>query len=93
MREVYTAETIVDAHLVAGWLHSHGMAAFVAGDYLAGGMGMLPVSGLIRVLVDDHDVVAAQTLIAEFKRAEHAPSPSPSPSPSQDDPQLGGQFA
>ena len=91
MREAYTAESIVDAHLVAGWLQSHGIATFVAGDYLAGGMGALPVSDLIRVLVHDQDLAMAERLIAELKLAEH--DPAPSPSPLLDDPQTGGQYA
>jgi hypothetical protein len=89
MRVVYAAESIVDAHLVAGWLQSHGLQPFVAGDYLAGGIGALPVSDLVRVLVGDQDVATALKLIDELKLTDHAPSPSPA----VDDPQTGGQFA
>ncbi len=51
MQVVYEAENLIDAHLVKGLLEHNGIPAWVRGNYLAGGMGELPVSGLLAVCV------------------------------------------
>ncbi|MBL8299264.1 MAG: DUF2007 domain-containing protein [Rhodanobacteraceae bacterium] len=65
MRIVYRAENIIDAHLVRNVLEGAGIPAHVAGEYLAGAMGELPVMGLLTVMVAEHDVPAARDLVAQ----------------------------
>jgi hypothetical protein len=67
MHVVYEAENLIDAHLVRGRLEGEGIDAFVRGEYLAGAMGELPVSGLIAVQVMVDDVPRAQALLAEWR--------------------------
>lgn len=59
MRMVYEAENLIDAHLVRGRLQQAGVRAVVQGDLLTGGMGGLPVHGLVSVWVEDDDLPAA----------------------------------
>ena len=53
MKAIYLARHIIDAQLVRDALEAEGIPAHVAGAYLTGAIGELPVSDLIRVLVPD----------------------------------------
>ena len=66
MRCVYQAENAIDAHLVRGALEHHGIPAFVFGDYLAGGIGELPVFGLVEVHVADDRHAEAAAFVREL---------------------------
>lgn len=66
MRCVYQAENSIDAHLIKGALDHHGIAAFVFGDYLAGGIGELPVFGLVEVRVADDRHAEAAAFVREL---------------------------
>ncbi len=88
MRIVYRAANIVDAHLARGVLETHGIPAFVTGEFLTGGVGELPASGLVSVMVSDHDLPEAEQLLADFRRAAPAevaeeawPARVPAPKP------------
>jgi hypothetical protein len=70
MVKVYTATSITDAHLIKGLLESEGITAMVWGGYLQGGMGELPVMGLITVRVPEHFAVQARAIIADYESAE-----------------------
>lgn len=77
MQIIYRAESIIDANLVKAALDSAGILAFINGEYLTGGIGELPVSGLVNVMVADIDVERAQPIareIDEALRAEVDPS-------------------
>jgi hypothetical protein len=67
MHVVYEAENVIDAHLVRGRLAAEGVDAFVRGEFLAGGIGELPVSGLLAVWVLEDDLPRAQALLAEWQ--------------------------
>lgn len=69
MQIVYEAENIIDAHLVRGILETVGIAAFVLGEHLAGGMGELPAAGLIRVGVSNSDVAGAEAALRDWREA------------------------
>lgn len=66
MRAIYNANTIVDAHLVRHALEAEGIDCHVSGGFLSGGMGELPVSGLVQVWVSDADVEAALGVAARI---------------------------
>jgi hypothetical protein len=63
MRIVYQAENVVDAHLVKGALEDAGIPAHVAGEYLTGAMGELPVQGLVAVMVPEGCLPAALDVV------------------------------
>lgn len=62
MRIVYRAASIIDANLVKNALEQEGILAFVNGEYLTGGVGQLPTSDLVSVMVADIDVERAQPI-------------------------------
>lgn len=74
MRAVYDAENLIDAHLVRGRLASEGIEASVRGEFLAGAMGELPMSGLMAVCVHAPDEARARELLVSWQ-AERAASP------------------
>ncbi len=51
MKVVYEAGNVIDAHLVRHALEHAGIPAFVRGEALLGGMGELPMCGLVAVCV------------------------------------------
>ncbi len=53
MKPVYDAANIIDAHLVRHVLEDAGIPVFIAGESLTGGMGELPLHGLLRVMVPE----------------------------------------
>jgi hypothetical protein len=69
MKIIYHAADIVEAHIVAGLLHSHGIDAHVGGHYLQGGVGGLPLQGLAIVQVHDDDCLAAQSVIDDYEQS------------------------
>lgn len=77
MRIVYQAEHVVDAHLVKAALEAAGIPAHVAGEYLTGAIGELPVAGLVAVMVPEHALPAAaavvETVDAQLREARSAP--------------------
>ena len=85
MRVVYEAENIIDAHLVKGMLEQQGIPAFVRGEYLAGGVGDLPVMGFVAVAVPESRAPEAEAALREFKAERARPiddagwAPEPGP--------------
>lgn len=76
MRLVYEAENLIDAHLVRGRLEQAGVRAWVRGELLTGGMGGLPVHGLVSVWVGEEDVPTAEAEL-EALRADRAREAAP----------------
>ena len=65
MQVVYLADNIVDAHLAKHLLEDAGLPAFVFGESLLGGVGELPMFGMLRVCVPDgYEDQAAAALTA-----------------------------
>ena len=63
MKLVYNANDIMEAHIVAGMLHSRGMEAFVGGHYLQGGVGELATTGFATVSVMEDDLEEAKKVV------------------------------
>lgn len=78
MRVVYLADNLFDAHLVKHALEEAEIPAFVFGESLMGGMGELPLFGVLRVCVPDsawpqaQDIVAGLPLVREAGAADQA---------------------
>ena len=70
MKIAYHANTIMDAHIVAGMLQACGILSFVSGHYLQGAIGDLSPMGFAKVMVNDDDMDAALALIDDYERAE-----------------------
>lgn len=67
---IYEANNTIEANILKGRLAQEGISAFIAGEYLQGGMGELPALGLIRVMVDEIYENRARTLIAAWQKEE-----------------------
>lgn len=75
MRTVYRAENLIDAHLVKDALEREGIPAFVAGEYLVGGVGELPARDLVSVMVPDGAVEPARRCVSQVEKMLAAPGP------------------
>ena len=53
MKVVYEAANLIDAHLVRHALEADGIPVFLRGESLLGGMGELPLFGVVAVCVPD----------------------------------------
>jgi Putative prokaryotic signal transducing protein len=69
MRIIYRAQSLIDAHLVKDALESADVPAFIAGEYLTGGVGQLPAMDYVAVLVPESSVEAAESVVREIDGA------------------------
>jgi len=53
MKVVYEAANLIDAHLVRHALEAEEIPVFLRGEQLVGGMGELPIFGVVAVCVPD----------------------------------------
>jgi hypothetical protein len=76
MRIAYHAESLIDAHLAKDVLERADIPAFVSGEFLTGGVGLLPACDYVAVMVPDTCIDAAEaimrTLQAELMDARAA---------------------
>jgi len=72
MINVYSANSTIEAHLIKNLLEQHGIAAHVAGHYLQGGLGELPVINMIEVQVAAEDEARARQVIDAYEAGEFA---------------------
>lgn len=64
MHIIYRAENLFDAHLVKDALEAAEIPAFIAGEYLTGGVGQLPAMDYIAVMVPESSHAAAQAIVS-----------------------------
>ena len=55
MQRIYEPGDLIEAQLLLGMLASEGVEAHLAGGHLLGGIGELPLMGLLGLLVEDED--------------------------------------
>lgn len=63
MKVVYEAANLIDAHLVRHALEETGVPVFLRGEALLGGMGELPLFGLVAVCVPESAWPEARALV------------------------------
>lgn len=66
MVNVFSASSITEAHLIKNLLAQHGIAAHVAGEYLQGAFGELPLIDTIQVQVAAEDEASALQIIHDY---------------------------
>ncbi|MDP1675159.1 MAG: DUF2007 domain-containing protein [Burkholderiales bacterium] len=66
MKRVHNARHGAEAHLIRGYLESHGIQAVVRGDLLAGGWGELPVDLCAVWVSNDAQFEEAERLMRDF---------------------------
>jgi hypothetical protein len=67
MITIYSANSTTEAHLIKNLLEQQGIMAYVAGHYLQGGLGELPVINMIQVQVAEDNVAAALKVINDYE--------------------------
>ncbi len=68
MVPVYDAAHSTDAHLMKNLLEQAGIASYIRGEYLQGGLGDIPVTGMMQVCVEAADVERARAIIDDWNR-------------------------
>ena len=72
MKQLHAARHAVEAHLIRGFLLSHGIDAEVRGEYLTSGWGELPVDVCSVWITDDLQFEAANELLVAFLNGSFA---------------------
>jgi hypothetical protein len=72
VKQVHAARTAAEAHLVRGFLISHGIPAEVRGEFLTSGWGELPVDVCSVWVTDDAQFDAANDLLVAFFSGSYA---------------------
>lgn len=70
MQTIYDAANSLEAHMVQNLLEQVNISSWIEGDLLSGGVGELPATGLIKVIVNDDDVPLARHIVVEFDRQQ-----------------------
>lgn len=70
MKVVYEAANLIDAHLVRHALEAEEIPVFLRGEQLLGGMGELPLFGVVAVCVPDIALPRAQDIVAAMPLAQ-----------------------
>lgn len=85
MKVVYEAANLIDAHLVRHALEAADIPVFLRGEQLQGGMGELPLFGVVAVCVPDLAWPQARAIV------EAMPLGEPPQERDADDPGLAGE--
>lgn len=72
MQIVYEAANTIEANLLKGLLEQEGIETFVNGEYLVGGIGELPVSGIVNLSVEEDDMAKALKIIEAYEAGEYS---------------------
>jgi len=70
MQLIFRGSNILEAHIVAGLLETHGIETHVGGHYLQGAVGDLPASDFAHIFVNDEDVDTAEKLITDYENGK-----------------------
>lgn len=68
MKTIFKARDLPEAYLVKGLLEQRGVSTALSGEYLAGGVGELPATDLLRLRVAEEDAERASQIIADYER-------------------------
>lgn len=69
MRRVHEPAALGEGELLVAMLGSEGIHAQLCGQHLLGGLGELPLTGLLAIVVADADAERARELIAAYNAA------------------------
>ena len=69
MKTVFEPSNALEGHMLQDLLKQRGIPAHVEGTQLQGGVGELPVTGFVRVVVEDDDYDAARAVINDWEAA------------------------
>ena len=70
MKTVYEASNAIEAHMLLDLLKQEGVTAQIHGEYLQGGIGELPASGFVRLVVEEADYEQARAAIVRWDESQ-----------------------
>lgn len=70
MKTLYEPSNALEAQMLHDLLQQEGITTRIDGAYLQGGVGELPASGLVRLVVEDDDYEQARTIIKRWEATE-----------------------
>jgi len=71
-QKLYDASNAIEAHMLRDLLEQQGIPVFIEGEHLQGGVGDLPATGFVRLVVEAEYYQQAATFIAEWDAKEVA---------------------
>ena len=77
MKVVYDAANVIDAHLVRHALEAEDIPVFLKGEALVGGMGELPLFGVVQVCVPEAAWSQARSVVESLGLGEASASADP----------------
>ncbi|MDG9882837.1 DUF2007 domain-containing protein [Pseudomonas putida CSV86] len=77
MQRIYDPENLLEAEVLLGMLGNEGVDAHLVGRDLMGGIGELPLQGLLGLAVPDDQAEYARQLIAAYNAAQPLPGDEP----------------
>ncbi|AMO56095.1 hypothetical protein GZ77_04570 [Endozoicomonas montiporae] len=69
MIKIYSPENVMEAQCLKDFLEQQRINCFIGGQYLAGAIGELPVTGLLGLYVEEIDAELAKSLICDYLSA------------------------
>jgi hypothetical protein len=78
MKTVFEPSNSLEGYMLQDLLKQRGIDSRLDGAHLQGGVGELPASGLVRLVVSEEDFVAARAVIDDWESA-HVTDPIPAP--------------
>lgn len=85
MKVVYEAANLIDAHLVRHALEADEIPVFLKGEALLGGMGELPLFGMVQVCVPEAVWPQARDIVEQLSLGE-PPQAAQDDEPGADEP-------
>lgn len=81
MKTLYEPSNVLEAHMLQDLLKQEGIHSRLDGAYLQGGVGELPASGLVRLVIEDDDYEHARAVIRRWEATEVSEPTAPTPKP------------
>jgi hypothetical protein len=78
MKTVFEPSNSLEGYMLQDLLKQRGIDSRLDGAHLQGGVGELPASGLVRLVVSEEDFTAARAVIDDWESA-HVTDPIPAP--------------
>lgn len=72
MVKIFNAQNSIEANIVKGMLEANDIPAYVAGEYLQGGIGELAAIDFAFVSVNEKDEIKALELIHEYETGSYS---------------------
>jgi len=76
MKLLYSAANSIEAHMILNMIEQAGYKGRIDGEYLQGGLGELPALGVVRVMIDESDFMAAKEIVDKWDIQQPVSTPT-----------------